>query len=214
MTSAVILDLRKEELEREFFEPSRELAERIASKKSEARKKESIQAYTLLAFSYKKLFGNELPEVAFADSGKPCLKESNIKISISHTDGLCAVAFSKNNVGIDAEKSESFKEKQHLIDRFVNKDLQNNLNSGNNSTEQVSFYTVKENELVALDVSEERNTTAERSREAARLWTSLEALLKTRDGFADIKRINEIAKSALVKTVYHDGFVITVAHEK
>ena len=31
MTSAVILDLRKEELEREFFEPSRELAELFCS---------------------------------------------------------------------------------------------------------------------------------------------------------------------------------------
>ena len=214
MTSAVILDLRKEELKSETFPFSQEQNKRIASKKTEHGKKESIQAYALLAFAYKKLFGKELPEVVFTDSGKPYLKESNFKISISHTGELCAVAFSKADVGIDIEKCESFEEKQHLIDRFVNKDLQNNLNNGNNSTEQVSFYTVKENELVALDVSEERYSTAERSREAARLWTSLEALLKTRDGFADIKRVNEIAKSTLIKTVYHDGFVITVAHKK
>jgi len=45
---------------------------------------------------YKKLSKN--------DKGKPVLEENDLQISISHSDNLVAVAFSKTNFGIDIQK--------------------------------------------------------------------------------------------------------------
>ena len=50
--------------------------------------------------------------------------------------------------------------------------------------------------------------------EAAKLWTSLEAILKTERGFLDITRAEQIGESSMLDTVKISDFVVTTAVKK
>ncbi|MBR6737704.1 MAG: hypothetical protein IKL82_05025 [Clostridia bacterium] len=62
----------------------------------------SKTAWSLLLKKYYSVFKEQLPPVTFLESGKPVIEGGYI--SISHSNGVVAVAFSKtNSVGIDVE---------------------------------------------------------------------------------------------------------------
>ena len=63
---------------------------------------ESVCAWNLLIEKYNQVFGEELPFVSFISSGKPIIE--NGYISISHSNGVVAVCFSKTTqTGVDIE---------------------------------------------------------------------------------------------------------------
>ncbi|GAF04706.1 4'-phosphopantetheinyl transferase family protein [Saccharicrinis fermentans] len=83
----------------QYLKLRRQDLERVKSFKLEARKQEFLAARCLI----KQVLGAE-PEIDYLDSGKPILKNSPYKISISHTKGYVVVAFSENNLtGVDIE---------------------------------------------------------------------------------------------------------------
>lgn len=69
--------------------------------KSENRKKEFLSSRIAL----KKIFNKEL-ELKHHKSGKPFIKEAK-HISISHSSNFLALAFGKENIGVDIEKPEN-----------------------------------------------------------------------------------------------------------
>ena len=72
----------------------------IAEKKNEARRAEWLAVRLLV----KSLFGSDA-EVAYHPTGRPYLKDSAIHISISHTRGYAAVAYSTvGPIGLDIER--------------------------------------------------------------------------------------------------------------
>ena len=95
------------------FTPKAELPDYL---QKHAYKAESVCAWALLIESYKKVFNEDLPVVSFLQSGKPII--NNGYISISHSNGVVAVCFSKTkNVGIDVEmiKPELYKNVSKFI---------------------------------------------------------------------------------------------------
>ena len=69
---------------------------------SHAKTAESILAWSLILKKYRDVYNENLPAVNFLDSGKPVIDGGYI--SISHSNGVVAVCFSKTvNVGIDIE---------------------------------------------------------------------------------------------------------------
>ncbi len=67
-----------------------------------AKTKESVCAWALLIQKYKAVFDKDLSLVSFLDSGKPVVDGEFI--SISHSNGIVAVCFSKSTaVGVDIE---------------------------------------------------------------------------------------------------------------
>ena len=65
-------------------------------------KAESVSAWLLLIEKFKQVFNEQLPAISFLESGKPIIE--NGYISLSHSNGVVAVCFSKTaNVGIDVE---------------------------------------------------------------------------------------------------------------
>ena len=75
-------------------------------------------ALALLQKAYKDIYGCPCPRVCKDGNGKPYLENSGVHISVSHCDGLCAVAFSGSNVGVDAECSQR-KIPERVSQRFL-----------------------------------------------------------------------------------------------
>ena len=85
----------------------------LADKTNEARRAEWLAVRLLV----KELFGPEA-EVAYHPSGRPYLKDSAIHISISHTRGYAAVAYSTDRlIGLDIERIADRIER--IADRFT-----------------------------------------------------------------------------------------------
>ena len=83
--------------------------------------------------------------------------------------------------------------------------MQKYLKTQKNKKTDVTFYEFVDTGLVLIENTEKSY------QENAYLWTGLEALLKTEDGFKQIKNINEISKSARICARFFNEFVITVA---
>ena len=85
----------------------------LADKTNEARRAEWLAVRLLVRL----LFGPEA-EVAYHPSGRPYLKDSTIHISISHTRGYAAVAYSTDRlIGLDIERIADRIER--IADRFT-----------------------------------------------------------------------------------------------
>ena len=59
----------------------------------------------LLAGLYRQETGEDLPEIAVTERGKPYFVDSSWHFSISHSKRHAFCALSKNNIGIDAEEA-------------------------------------------------------------------------------------------------------------
>lgn len=80
--------------------------EKIRAIKNEKASRESLAGELLLMFALKKAKADyEKCEFSFKEQGKPYIKNyKDFSYSISHSDGLVALAYSKKEVGCDIEK--------------------------------------------------------------------------------------------------------------
>ena len=121
----------------------------ILNKKEISHADESLAARVLLD---RLLESKSIPTSAEAlqkdGLGKPFLPIDNIEISITHSEGLVAVALSagEGKVGIDAELSERYdQEKQkRLVERFFNENEKREFFNENAPSGFVSIWTRKE----------------------------------------------------------------------
>ena len=87
--------------------------EQLVEKKNESRRAEWLAVRLLV----KELFGAEA-EVGYHPTGRPYLKGSDIHISVSHTKGYAAVAYSVDRpIGLDIERIADRVER--IADRFT-----------------------------------------------------------------------------------------------
>ena len=63
-------------------------------------------------------------DIKRSENGKPYIEE-DIFFSLSHTDGFTVCAVSDNNIGIDAEKLRSIKNKEKILFRYTGKEYKN-----------------------------------------------------------------------------------------
>ncbi len=127
---------------------------------------ESLGAGALLALALKACFGTDGCELSYAQkaNGKPYFADRpDIHFNITHTEGLCAVAVSDAEVGIDAERSVELSERR----------LNNLIRSG--------YFS--ENEIRAFSLGNLPLETA--TANFYRLWTAKESIVKcTGEGIA------------------------------
>ena len=73
-------------------------------------------AYELLGAAMR-LCGYEQAEIKKTENGKPYFENSDVFFSISHTDGICAVALGESPCGIDIENKREISKK--IRDRYL-----------------------------------------------------------------------------------------------
>lgn len=102
-----------EELSKELDSPS--IIQKIFNEvQTEKRRKERITAHIIL----KELLGEE-KEIKHDANNAPYIEDSNLHISISHTNSMVAVAISNNPIGIDIEDRE--RKQLQLSHKFTTK---------------------------------------------------------------------------------------------
>ena len=151
------------------------------SSAAEKRKIEHSAAYSLLQ---KMLLAHGMTEYEISrnENGKPYIGGSDIHFSISHTDGLCAVAVSDTSIGIDCEKIDASYENK--IDNFSKR----------------YFLTNEQNEI---EKSENKLT------KFFEIWTRKEAYIKKFGlNSSHISKVDTTANE--YKTVYHGDYIITI----
>ncbi len=100
------------------------LTELISKTGSEKLKRERIAAYLTLKCSYERFFGTPLPALRKSEMGRTELDERCGHVcdfNISHTDGLCAVAYldEDGRIGVDAEEEREADSHSKIADRFL-----------------------------------------------------------------------------------------------
>ena len=145
------------------------------------RNREHTSAYSLLDKMLKKHGVSEY-EISKNENGKPYIEGASVHFSISHTDGLCAVAVSDGEIGIDCEKIDSAYKSR--VDNFSKK-----------------YFTVSEqNEIAGSE-----DTLAK----FFEIWTRKEAYIKKYGlNSAHISRVDTTAHE--FKTVLVGGYIITI----
>lgn len=132
---------------------------------------ESVGAGALLALALKACFGTDGCELSYAQkaNGKPYFADRpDIHFNITHTEGLCAVAVSDVEVGIDAERSVELSERR----------LNNLIRSGYFSENEIRAFSLGNLPLGSLPLE---TATAN----FYRLWTAKESIVKcTGEGIA------------------------------
>ena len=209
MIYAAILNIEK--MPQELPLPKDETARsRISLAKNEELRRERIAAYLLAERAYSDFFSLLMPPLSFDKHEKPGFTVGEIKISISHTDGFCAVAFSKNDVGIDVQSHAEMLEKERVLERFVNKDLQNLIKNSTEPNVTYLFYETKEQGIEIKPMSEIKDVDFS-SAEPSAVWSALEAVLKCRGGFCEFKNVENLVRAAKIKTVDICGASLSVA---
>lgn len=192
-----------------------EAIERITSAKAAGVRQSRIFAYSLLERAYFDIFGEPMPPLSFDTHGKPSLVGSKTRISISHTDGICAVAFSNFDIGVDVQSYDEMCGKERVLQRFVNETLQNIIK--NAKPPEVSYLIYKTSKTgIILVRGEGRDMLDEKINEdecyrAAALWSSLEAALKCRGGFCEYKNAENLLRAMRLETRYLYGAALSVA---
>lgn len=134
--------------------------------KPQRAKDECLIAGQLLNYALEKCFDIDVSALEYTENenGKPYIKnEPRIHFNITHTKGLCAVAISDSEVGIDAEYSSELSERR----------LKNIVNSGYFSKSELSAFGLAE------------RTAESACKDFYRLWTAKESVVKcTGEGIA------------------------------
>ncbi len=224
MAELYLLKFPSEEKNNEFLNsafdalpcPVKEKIAKTAEKKTKA---ERIYTYSFLferlantEFSFKKIDKS----LEFTEKGKPYIKNGSIYISVSHSDGIAAVALSYDKaIGVDVEKIDlSKKEKlKKIIDRFC-PDLKIIYNE-NIVISQA--FSAKKNGFI--DCGKPKSETVSEENESFAKWTALESALKCHGGgFSALCEKNTILNlvtiSSGVISIDKENYAISVSEAK
>lgn len=212
MINISVLDFKScDILPQKIPEHQNDILARIAASNDENLRRERLVSYSFLLYSYKKIYGEEPPKLVFSEAGKPSLLDGEIRVSLSHTDGFCAVAFAKRDVGVDIEMEERLAKNSHAIARFVNESVQKSLISAEKAEASLEMYVLKNGEFYPY---QEKTTSPEREN-ASHLWCALEAVLKCKEGFESYPHLSALCSGAEVFTATLGcGIIVSAAEMK
>ena len=182
---------------------------RIAASNDENSRREKLVSYSFLLYSYKKIYGEEPPKLVFSEAGKPSFFDGEIRVSLSHTDGFCAVAFAKRDVGVDIETEERLEKNSRAIARFVNESVQKPLTSAKKAKASLEMYVLENGEFHPHQ--EKKLSPGEE--DTSHLWCALEAVLKCKEGFKSYPHLSALCSGAEIFTATLGGGVIVSAAE-
>ena len=199
--------------------------EKIDRTENEKLRLERSVAYALLEAAHLDIYGEKMPPLFFDEDGKPRLSSGETRISISHTDGCVAVAFAKCEVGVDSECYAAMSNKERVLKRFVNENLQKSLVSakspdvsyrryslenGNELCLSAEFLGAERLEAAILNGSGDGDFSDSVIGNTAR-WTRLEALLKCGRGFGSIGSASALLEGAFIETARLGFAAVSVA---
>lgn len=192
-----------------------EACRRIDLAKNSELRMSRIYAYNLLERAYSDIFFKSMPPLVFDSHGKPRLEGGDVKISVSHTGGACAVAFSNSDVGVDVQSYDEMRGKERVLKRFVNDNLQNLIKNAKKPRVKYLFYKLCCDGIMLVSNSgassfDEQNPPSE-ERIAAGAWSSLEAVLKSRGGFCEYKNAESLLRAGKLDTRYLYNAAVSVA---
>lgn len=191
-----------------------EARERIVKTENKKLRTSRAAAYALFERAYSDIFEEPVPKLSFGSDGKPALKHTDIKLSVSHTDRLCAVAFSKNDVGVDVQAHTEMLGKERVLKRFVNESLQKLIEKAKTPEVDYLFYKIDSDGKIGKYKGAEEKTAAHAAgggAASARLWSALEALLKCKRGFSHLPYAEELAVVANITTIHFEEAALSVA---
>lgn len=193
---------------------NKNLQKRALLSKNEKSREEKLVAYYLLEYALRHFgYGGDI-SLENEAYGKPFISGADVRISLSHTNGLLVAAISDGKeVGVDAEKiTEDESSVKRAVERF--------LPSFDPVTKEISDLEIyeatilKDGKISFSKIEEESSKTAF----CTRKWTAAEALLKCDGrGFAALSSIAEInGKAALYSLEYekkNEKYSISIAEE-
>jgi phosphopantetheinyl transferase len=167
-----------------------ELENYIEHGKNEMHKAERRQAYTTLLCALKTFYSIDFPRIERNEYGKPYLADSDIRISLSHSNGVVAVCLSdEGEVGVDLQSEIEPERAERLKERFFtslevkNENISTEYYYCDLSGEDAEIYsiTLPDFQPCATDFS-------------AR-WVSAESIMKLiGHGFADADKTGTLAE--------------------
>lgn len=188
-----------------------EISEYIENTKNLSVKAERTLAYTTLLCALRAFYSIDGARIERNKYGKPYLADSNIHISLSHSDGSVAVCLSdEGEVGIDIQSE---------IDERCAERLKNRFFSGfeaksDDLSVKYYFCSISENEAILQSIDRPKNAD---DRFTAK-WAYAEALMKLHGrGFVDVTALPALAENARVEIVeisLDKKYVIAVSTEK
>lgn len=169
---------------------SEDIKKYIQLGKSEMHKAERKLAYTTMLCALKVFYSIDFPRIEKNEYGKPYLADSNIRISLSHSNGVVAVCISdEGEVGVDLQTMIEPERAERLKERFFT-----SLQVKNESISTEYYYcelSGEDAEIYGITLPDFQPCEADFS---AR-WVSAESIMKLiGHGFADADRVSDLAK--------------------
>lgn len=136
------------------------LKQRINSARDAKTKNERIYSYVLLSFVLEKhgvKSEDALKTLVYEDNKKPFLSDSNIKISLSHTNNMAMVGLSdQNEIGVDIEKI--YEEKSESVSKLITRFFDEYAKKEAKPIEKTAWYTYdNDTEISVEDISKKYN---------------------------------------------------------
>ena len=189
------------------------LAEKIEKTKNESLKKDRIIVYTalidILARKEEKL--KIFENFCFSEKGKPYLKDSFVRFSLSHTDGMGVIAVSDTEIGVDIEKiiAEKTVSVEKICDKFYLQNLEFKTKKLKNVNYCLIFKGKSEiNQVIPVNIE------ADEVNLPFLKWTNLEARLKLgENGFSEIRKTLEkkVDVKSYLLSITDADFAVSVA---
>lgn len=169
---------------------SEDIKKYIQLGKSEMHKAERKLAYTTMLCALKVFYSIDFPRIEKNEYGKPYLADSNIRISLSHSNGVVAVCISdEGEVGVDLQTMIEPERAERLKERFFT-----SLQVKNESISTEYYYcdlSGEDAEIYSITLPDFQPCEADFS---AR-WVSAESIMKLiGHGFADADKTGTLAE--------------------
>ena len=188
----------------------KEISEYIDCAKNDSVRAERHLAYTTLICSLKAFFDIDNIKLERTAGGKPYLLDSNIHISLSHSDGAVAVAISdEGEVGVDIQSEIDPDRAKRLEDRFFT------ALSVKSEDIDIKYYFLD----ITSDEAKFSEITLSTATECfTAKWSYAESLMKLYGrGFADVGNICELsnnARSAVKSVNLNRNYFLSVSIKK
>ena len=164
----------------------------------------TVNSSTLL-FSLKEFFANTDPKLERNKNGKPYIKDSNIYISLSHSDDICAVALSdEGEIGVDIQCYVDEAKAERLTKRFLSeiKPRQDEMNI------KCLYMTLTEKTALFGEICLNKDNETD----FLTKWVYLESVIKAYGlSFSDISKITELKENTKTTIFNSKNFKIAVS---
>ena len=176
------------------------LNKRVSETKSENRRLERLISYSFISFLIKSAYPcDEKCELAFDTEGKPFLKNSPLKVSISHSDGLIVIGVCDGDIcgfGVDIEKVNE--KSNETAEKFLKKYGIGDILASECSASVFLALLDKDD---VFKIAKKSEYSPKKSFDPIDNWTRLESLLKAEGkGFCALKNLPGINAVSSVST--------------